>query len=115
MGERLALFLPTKKQSPLILMHRGETDACIKKRMGAKLHREKKLCVPPKYHLQIHFKRTVVARRVPQANQNNRSLREDAPGGQLARQNIKVVTVTQTYLQCSCGESLYPPFPLEFL
>ena len=46
---------------------------------------------------------------------NNWSLREDAPGGQLARQNIKVVTVTQTYLQCSCGESLYPPFPLEFL
>lgn len=28
--------------------------------MGAKLHREKKLCVPPKYHLQIHFKQTVV-------------------------------------------------------
>jgi hypothetical protein len=49
------------------------------------------------------------------SKKNNWSLREDAPGGQLARQSIKVVTVTQTYLHCSCGESLYPPFPLEFL
>ena len=47
------------KQTEDSLMHRGETDVCIKKKMKKKALREKKLSVSEDLHLQTDFKWTV--------------------------------------------------------